>query len=52
VDDYGVVTVSKPRINAIALGKDNSGRITVSFLYHSQFVEKVKIAKQLKYIPM
>jgi len=42
VDGYGVITVSK----------DNSGRITVSFHYDPQLVEKAKIASLLKSTPM
>jgi hypothetical protein len=42
VDGYGVVTVSKPSTNVIVLGKDASDRITVSFRYDPQRVEKIK----------
>jgi hypothetical protein len=42
VNDYGVVTVSKPCANVIVLGKDVSGRITIAFQYNPQLVEKAK----------
>ncbi len=40
VNDYGVVTVSKPCANVIVLGKYDFGKITVSFHYALQVVQR------------
>jgi hypothetical protein len=42
VNDYGVVTVSKPCANVIVLGKYDFGKITVSFHYDPQAPSLVK----------
>ncbi|MBA3060979.1 MAG: hypothetical protein FP832_04935 [Nitrospirae bacterium] len=45
------VTVSKPSTNIIVLGKDNSGRITISFRYNPDLVTKVKSVPRHKWHP-
>jgi len=40
VNDYGVVTVSKPYANLIVLGKYDFGKITVAFHYALQVVQR------------
>jgi len=47
----GVVTVSKPSTNMIVLGKGDADRITVSFRYDPQRVEKVKTISGRKWHP-
>ena len=42
VNDYGVVTVSKPYANVILIGKDASSRITASFHHDPQAPSLVK----------
>ena len=49
VNNYGVVTVSKPCANVIVLGKDASSKITVSFQYDPQapsLVKSVRLATE------
>jgi hypothetical protein len=49
VDSYGVITVSKPSTKVIVLGKYAYDRITVSFRYDPQRVEKVKTSDGRKW---
>lgn len=47
MDGYGVVTVSKPSTNVIALGKDNSSNITVAFPYDPQLgIESYRLVEK------